>query len=445
MKKLVLNPDDYFLSGGVETAYIFIGKVLAYAAMNVGGKGLAITKHGIVRGYIEKTALISARDTWFATSSETVTQLFLDWKKKWNAREAELYALITTNDFDWRQAWSRLDEIKSEFWQESYAIEATDPFADEIEDMILESIKQAGLSKDLLHILMTPAQATRTQQADIDLGLVRDGRMSLEGYMRMYWYRNGTWNGGRLLTIEDVNSLLRDIPVNRDVVDFRQAHENVEEVLDKKIRSILHLLRILSLWREERKALMQEMCCCLDRVVEEASLDLSVDREVIRWSFPDEMDVLSSSTHAEETKARQMASVVTVDGKQSDVTVITGLEAERLLAPFIQGDMTADIRGTIASPGKVVGSVRVVLSANDFAQFQEGEVLVTTMTRPEFLPVMRQAAAIVTDEGGLISHAAIVARELKKPCIVGAKNATHVLKTGDIVEVNANHGLVRKI
>jgi pyruvate,water dikinase len=74
--------------------------------------------------------------------------------------------------------------------------------------------------------------------------------------------------------------------------------------------------------------------------------------------------------------------------------------------------------------------------------FQEGEILVTGMTRPEFVPLMRRAAAIVTDEGGITCHAAIVSRELNKPCIIGTKFATHILKDGDEVLVDANQGII---
>ena len=69
----------------------------------------------------------------------------------------------------------------------------------------------------------------------------------------------------------------------------------------------------------------------------------------------------------------------------------------------------------------------------------------THMTTPDFVPAMRRAAAIVTDEGGVTCHAAIIARELKKPCVVGTKHATQIFKDGDMVEVDANAGIVRKV
>ena len=72
-------------------------------------------------------------------------------------------------------------------------------------------------------------------------------------------------------------------------------------------------------------------------------------------------------------------------------------------------------------------------------------VLVASMTTPDFLPAMKKAVAFVTDEGGVTCHAAIVSREMKKPCVIGTKIATQVLNEGDIVEVDANEGVVRII
>ncbi|HBH46152.1 MAG: hypothetical protein A2445_03620 [Candidatus Jacksonbacteria bacterium RIFOXYC2_FULL_44_29] len=104
-----------------------------------------------------------------------------------------------------------------------------------------------------------------------------------------------------------------------------------------------------------------------------------------------------------------------------------------------------ELRGVIAYSGCVKGKVRVVLNRGQLEFVKKGDILVAPMTSPWYLPAMKKAAAIVTDEGGITCHAAIVARELKKPCIIGAKIATHVLKNGDRVEVNANTGTVTKI
>lgn len=78
-------------------------------------------------------------------------------------------------------------------------------------------------------------------------------------------------------------------------------------------------------------------------------------------------------------------------------------------------------------------------------KFQKGDILVSVATDPDIVPAMKKAAAIVTEQGGITSHAAIVSRELGIPCIIGTKIATRVLKDGDMVEVDANKGTVKKI
>lgn len=93
----------------------------------------------------------------------------------------------------------------------------------------------------------------------------------------------------------------------------------------------------------------------------------------------------------------------------------------------------------------VQGTVKIILSSKDFYKFNPGDILVTTMTSVDFVPIMGKAAAFVTNEGGITSHASIVAREMNKPCIIGTKIATKVFKDGDLVEVDADKGVVRII
>ena len=76
---------------------------------------------------------------------------------------------------------------------------------------------------------------------------------------------------------------------------------------------------------------------------------------------------------------------------------------------------------------------------------KKGDILVAGMTSPEFIVVMRKARAVITDQGGMTAHAAIVSRELRIPCLVGTKIATQVLQDGDLVEVDADRGIVKKL
>lgn len=104
------------------------------------------------------------------------------------------------------------------------------------------------------------------------------------------------------------------------------------------------------------------------------------------------------------------------------------------------------LQGQVGCPGTATGRVRIVHQEHlTNVTLSKEEILVCTMTTPEMVPLMRQAAAIITDQGGVLAHAAIVARELQKPCIVGTKRATHILTDGDLVEVDARAGTVRKL
>ncbi len=100
------------------------------------------------------------------------------------------------------------------------------------------------------------------------------------------------------------------------------------------------------------------------------------------------------------------------------------------------------VKGLGASPGIGVGKAKVIFSEDEISKVEEGDILVTTMTTPDMVPAMKKAAAIVTDEGGMTCHAAIVSRELGVPAVVGTKNATKVLKDGMIVTVDGDKGLV---
>lgn len=103
------------------------------------------------------------------------------------------------------------------------------------------------------------------------------------------------------------------------------------------------------------------------------------------------------------------------------------------------------VKGLVAQTGKVTGIVKIVHTYHDIKRVKAGDVLIANTTHPNYLPAMQRAAAFVTNEGGVISHAAIVARELKKPCIVATKIATEVFKDGDVVEVDATVGVVKRI
>ncbi len=104
-----------------------------------------------------------------------------------------------------------------------------------------------------------------------------------------------------------------------------------------------------------------------------------------------------------------------------------------------------ELKGQCACLGKAKGRVKVVLGSADSHKMQEGDILVSVATDPDIVPAMKKASAIITEQGGVTSHAAIVSRELNIPCVIGTKVATKWLKDGDEVEVDATNGVVRKL
>ena len=123
----------------------------------------------------------------------------------------------------------------------------------------------------------------------------------------------------------------------------------------------------------------------------------------------------------------------------SDISLITDLVNNSQLKDIIE------IPGKVSYPGKVSGVVRVINNVDDIKEFNDGDIIVSKNTSPSLMSVLLKCGGIVTDEGGIMCHASIISRELKKPGIIGTKIATKVLKDGDIVELDADKGIVKII
>jgi len=135
--------------------------------------------------------------------------------------------------------------------------------------------------------------------------------------------------------------------------------------------------------------------------------------------------------------------------KLGKIKIYTGKQAKDFLKKQnfekIVINQSDELKGTPAFVGRVKGRVKIINLPEEMIKMEKGNIMVSHTTFPSLVPAMKKAAAIVTDDGGITCHAAIVARELKIPCVVGTKFATKVLKDSDMVEVDANKGIVRKI
>ncbi len=149
-------------------------------------------------------------------------------------------------------------------------------------------------------------------------------------------------------------------------------------------------------------------------------------------------------TSSEVELRKQSCCKVTLQGKY---LILPGKEWEMKIRNTLHlpEEKGSQVQGKIAYPGKVQGKAKIVFSNQDNAKVLRGDILIAVMTFPNFIPAMEKAAAFVTDEGGILCHAAIVSREMRKPCIIATKHATKVFKDNDLVEVDAEKGIVRKV
>lgn len=213
---------------------------------------------------------------------------------------------------------------------------------------------------------------------------------------------------------------------------------------------ILALADILSFsiwWQDERKGEIWRYLNKLDILVHMLAKKYSIPFYDLTYYTAEEfrdLGVLQKRVPAKVIKSRESLCVISMHNKT--YKIITG-RAARNIATKLNTTVTPVasniLRGITVSRGPVVqGRVRVLLSPRDAHRMKPGEILVTAMTSPDYIGMMRKAKAIITDTGGLMSHAAVVSRELGVPCVVGTKIATKILKDGTMVKVDTSTGTV---
>ena len=169
-----------------------------------------------------------------------------------------------------------------------------------------------------------------------------------------------------------------------------------------------------------------------------------------RMIMPEIFDVLRTGKlgpSALELDRRKQSALILFN--KGMISVLSGHHSEEMARALFKDlapkKFTGTLHGQCGATGKASGKVRVIHHMAHLDYFKRGEILVTAATNPAFVVAMKKAAAIVTDEGGITCHAAILSRELGIPCVIGTKIATQVLKDGDRLKVDATEGVVKKV
>ena len=228
--------------------------------------------------------------------------------------------------------------------------------------------------------------------------------------------------------------------------------DKVAEVLEKGAPKInMELLkknidRMAKLKYEERKCLNQIVYppSVLGVYANEITKRLKLPYDVYSYHYEELLGLLKSK------KIERPDRSIVIFGKFSDFKDITGEKAKQMAKKLTEVNLKiTELKGNIGNKGKYTGEVKVIKFSlgtdyvKEISAMKKGQVLVSGSTGPEMILACKKAGAIVTEEGGITSHAAIVSRELGIPCVVGTKIASRVLKDGDMVEVDANKGVIK--
>lgn len=232
---------------------------------------------------------------------------------------------------------------------------------------------------------------------------------------------------------------------NRSMANAREKKKLMQQIgLPAELRVLVKITEVFTFIQDTRKKYVLISNQYQRDFFEEVGRRLGIPVVEMEYSVYPELKDMLLGKRIDRKKLQERKRHSVIIHTKNSWHVFEGLEVDRLFERLFSLDKAAsEVRGVCASTGKATGRVRIVLKIHDFINMQDGDILVTSMTRPEFVPVMKKAAAIITDEGGITSHAAIVSRELGVPCVIGTKIATKVLKDGEMVEVDATKGIVK--
>ena len=237
--------------------------------------------------------------------------------------------------------------------------------------------------------------------------------------------------------------------INTLLLSARQHRQDKEELIERlhlpeELIMLLILTDTFNQAQDERKKGTFWATHYFSLILEEIAKRTGYTLQQLKYTSPAEIDDIFEKTIShQELDDRFEYCMILWHGDEYDITTDLQLIKEWDKIGTGTYTQTTKVEGFVASRGYAKGHVKVLESAEEISKVDDGDIIIAVMTRPDYLPAMQKAAAFVTDEGGITCHAAIIAREMKKPCIIGTKIATKIFKDGDLVEVNANHGVAR--
>ncbi len=423
--------------------------------MSKGANMVWVNDHEEIRRHARSVFLKYMLDEIGRKKVEVGWERDLSLVQSWQGRvEALNLAELSTNDFV--GLWKEMGDVLSTFWTNIAVPELGNYGADKlIEDEIKNTVKNPAEVAKVMEALTAPEEPSFFQREEMDLSCSAD----LVGHTKKYFWLENSYNDTKVLGIEYFkkrkNNLAGNIEENfkSDLVKKKNTKERVvkEHHLSEYAVALSQAFVRGVEWQDERKKMILIYLHYKTTMLDEAVQRLSVAKnDLLNFGTDEILAMLNGKMpSANDLVERRTAFVLSMDvlEKPKFIGGKTALEYWDLYAEEKSQGGESELRGIVVSRSVTIvrGRVSVVLDPKNSDAFVSGDILVAPMTTPEYIFAMKKASAVITDTGGLMSHAAVTSRELKIPCIVGTKIATKVLKDGDLVEVDAEKGIVRII
>jgi len=338
-----------------------------------------------------------------------------------------------------------------------------DPFGLEIEkdfrNEILKRIKNGKGVDNFMSILSSPLEMSFIAREEQSLFEIKNLPVekrdeALKKHWQKYFWVQNSYAGPKEITIRSLKKRMEKIKIdprqNKLILNLKKEKLISELRLNAASKKFIELVEFAGIWQDERKANSIKVVHYIDMVANEISSRFKIDRTLLNYlsaaDMRKELSVRSLKKLLPELRERKNG-IFFIMKKNIEISAV-GNDYKKILEfreNLNAGHLGSELKGTIANKGKAIGRVVVCKGVMDLKKVKTGDILVASMTRPEFVPILKKVRGIITDEGGLTCHAAIISRELDIPCIVGTKIATKVLKDGDYVEVDAERGIVKKL
>ncbi|OGZ26729.1 MAG: hypothetical protein A2365_02415 [Candidatus Nealsonbacteria bacterium RIFOXYB1_FULL_40_15] len=324
---------------------------------------------------------------------------------------------------------------------------------------------KTGLKMEDLTFLVQsekPSFALEEHKSLLELALVAKGPndCAVKKHRDNFFWTRNNYKDVVDLSVDDFWAEIEQIRENKTPEEIREELRKKNDInkekqillkklsLKEELEEELALFSFFSYWMDERKKLNIRESHYLAILLNEISKRMEIPFEDLMQAYNFEIrSFLTENKPVDTGVLERRGTGITVFCK-NPLEIVEEKNSkllERELFGMLKSGGGSQLRGMVVYRGrveKVCGKVNLILDIRK-DKFEDGSILVTSMTRPEFVPLVKRAKAVITDEGGVTCHAAIISRELNIPCIVGTKNATKVLKDGDLVEVDANKGVVK--